>query len=71
MKKRFRVWSIDEQKIFDSFDTTLECYHYLTSFKDGDYFVDDRIDNTEVNWVDFMNAFEKGEFPKDLTLFEL
>lgn len=80
--KRFRVFDIENQKMVFKSNNLQECVEKLspqweTYNKkpiDGgnpylDFFVDDTVDDIEINWHELMTAWDEGERPEDLSMF--
>lgn len=68
--KRFRIFDLNQEKLVKKFDTTLECYDFLTEQeRQNEYMIDDVVDDIQVDWEVFMDAFNSGEYPGDLQMF--
>lgn len=68
--KRFRIFDLDQEKLVAKFDTTLECFNFLSEKeRQNEYMIDDVQDDIQVDWEVFMDAFNEGEYPEDLQFF--
>lgn len=70
--KRFRLWDIENQAVILRTDSLEECALEILK-KDSliwsEFFVEDLIDDIEVNCEELMSVWESGERPGDLQMF--
>lgn len=71
-KKRFKLWDIENQVSKFSTDVLPECVEEIKKIDSllwNEFFIEDTIDDIEINAEEFMEAWERGERPEDLQMF--
>lgn len=69
--KRFRIMTsgMFAGQVAGKFNTTQQCYEALLLLPEDQYTVEDLQDDIFVESNEFMEAFQSGECPDDLTFF--
>jgi len=68
--KRFRIRDWENRILFKA-NTTLECYTFLKQQPASAVIctIDDLVEDTEIDSDTFIEAFDGGELPEDLSFF--